>query len=541
MGVRYHRKRMHFNGIRFSVKMCLLISIYIFVFSDYCTSQETITNPEQQIIARDLPDGQFLYVLPYPVLPGDMRNIDYKSVTVNGEAVKPAHFMDAGYVHFAFDGSPARITITAYEPIKNFTISPRSYNIQARASGHQLTFSLLEPRKLIIKINELSPLFIFAEQLDRDWPEVYRDDVLNILDFDVDPTGKTVNTVQIQHAIQTTADLNGGRGGTLVIPPGKYLTGTLTMQSNVTLYLHGGALVQGTNNRDDYPDPTGVAEHLILFQNISNASIRGKGALDAAGIDLRTLFGLRHRLLLILDSENILIEDVTLRDSGAWNTHIIRSNEVILRNVKILCDVNLGNTDGIDPDSGSRITIEDSFVYSGDDPIVLKQTGRGGEPRTVENITVRRNILWTRKSALKIGTETRGGLFRNILFEDNDIVHADRGIVMYLYDGAVLENIRFINNRFEKIGGDRNQKLFHIEIRDRHGAGHIRNVLMKDVYAEDFSPNNSVIKGLNENHRVSGLVFENIVIGGKRRKNASEARITLNEYVDYIFVDGDNN
>jgi hypothetical protein len=532
--------RNHFSGIRFYVNICLLIVSYIFVSGAHCMSQETITNPEQQIIARDLPDGQFLYVLPYPALPGDVRNVDYKSLTVNGEAIKPVHFMDAGYVHFAFDGSPAKITITAYEPIKNFTLSPHSYNIEARASGHQLTFSLLEPRKLIVQINNLSPLFIFAEQLNRNWPEVHKDDVLNILDFDVDPTGKTVNTVQIQHAIQTTADLNGGRGGTLVFPPGRYLTGSLKMQSNVTLYLHGGALVQGTNNRDDYPDHTGVAEHLLLFHNVSNASIRGKGVFDAAGTELRTLSGLRHRVLLILDSENILIEDVTLRDSGAWNTHIISSNDVTLRNVKILCDVNLGNTDGIDPDSGSRITIENSFVYSGDDPIVLKQTGRGGEPQNVENITVRGNILWTRKSALKIGTETRGELFRNIIFEDNDIVHADRGIVMYLYDGAVLENIRFINNRFEKIGGDRNQKLFHIEIRDRHGAGHIRDVLIKDVYAEDFSPNDSVIKGLNENHRISGLVFENIVIGGRRRKNASEARIVLNEYVDYIFVDGDN-
>ncbi len=529
--------RNYFSGIRFYVNICLQIVSYMFVFSAYCTSQETITNPEQQIIARDLPDGQFLYILPYPTLQGDVRNIDYKSLTVNGEAVKLAHFMDAGYTHFAFDGSPARITITAYEPIKSFTISPRSYNIEARASGHQLTFSLLEPRKLIIQINDLSPLFIFTEQLGRDWPEVHEDDVLSVLDFDVDPTGKNVNTVQIQNAIHRTADLNGGRGGTLVFPRGKYLTGTLKMRSNVSLYLHGGALVQGTNNRDDYPDATGVTEHLLLFHNVSNSSIRGKGAIDAAGTELRTLSGLRHRVLLILDSENILIEGVTLRDSGAWNTHIIRSNDVTLRNVKVLCDINLGNTDGIDPDSGSRITIENSFVYSGDDPIVLKQTGRGGEARNVEDILVKGNILWTKKSALKIGTETRGGAIRNIIFEDNDIVHADRGIVMYLYDGAILENIRFVNNRFEKIGGDRNQKLIHIEIRDRRGAGHIRDVLIKDVYANDFSPNNSAILGLNESHRISGLVFENIVIGGQIRRSPEEARIFINEYVDFTFTD----
>lgn len=511
----------------------ILFSIisFVYVITLECNAQEVFTGAEQ-------PFGRQAWLLSYPTFPGDARNVDYKSMTINGEPVDLAHFKNAGYGHFAFDGSPINVTITTYEPIQSFNISPRSYGIEARASGHQLSFMLGQPHKFIVQVNDLSPLFVFAEKLENDMPVINDTDVLNVLDFDIDKSGNVANTGNIQRAIDATAGLNNGKGGTLVFPDGKYLTGTLKMRDNVTLYLHGGAIVQGTTNLDDYSDPLGIARHLIVFHSVTNAAIRGRGAFDAAGTKMRMLYRERHRVLMILDSQNILVEGVSLRDSGTWNTHIIRSDDVTLRNVKVLCDVNLGNTDGIDPDSGSRLLIEDSFIYAADDGIVLKQTGRGGEPRTVEDAVIRDNVIWTKKSALKIGTETRGDYFRNITFENNDIVHADRGMVIYLYDGAVCEDIRFVNNRFEYIGGDRNQKLIHMEIRDRGGAGHIRNVLIKDVYADDFSPNDSVIQGLNENHRVIGLVFNNIVIGGKVRSNAEEARIIFNEFVDYEFRQG---
>ena len=484
-------------------------------------------------MGAEQPNGNRAKLQLYAPFPGDSRNLDYKTLTVNGEPVRLAHINDAGYGYFAFDGKPVHITLTTWEPIRKYHISPHSFNIEARKSAHQLSFRLCEPRKLIIQINDLSPLFLFADVIEKQ-PDDTNSNVLNMLDFMVDSVKESVCTDQIQHAIDSTAKLNDHRGGILFFPAGKYLTGRLKMRDNVTLYLQAGAIIQGTKNEEDYIEFPGVRRHLILFNEVKNASIRGRGAIDAAGTDLRALFGMRHRVLLIQNCQHILIEGISLRNSGTWNTQIINSDHINFNNVKILNDVNLGNTDGIDPDSSSDLVFDNCFIYAGDDAIAIKQTSSENHLYS-ERIRVEQCVLWTRKSALKIGTETRGDVFRNIVFENNDVVHADRGMVIYLYDGALVENIQFINNRFEHIGGDRNQMLIHMEISDQTGQGRIRDVLIKDNLAYAFSPNNSQIIGLDENHRISNLTIQNLIIKDTIRKSLRDARVEINQFVEYEF------
>ena len=488
---------------------------------------------QRVIMGAEQPDGYRAKLQLFAPFPGDSRNIDYKTLTVNGEPVQLAHMNDAGYGSFAFDGKPVHITLTTWEPIRNYNISPHSFNIKSRKSAHQLSFRLYEPRKLIIQVNDLSPLFLFAEIIENQ-PVDTNSNVLNMLDFMVDPGGEAVCTDQIQHAIDSTAGLNDHQGGILFFPAGKYLTGHLKMRDNVTLYLQAGALIQGTKNEEDYIEFPGVSRHLILFDKVRNASIRGRGAIDAAGTDLRTLYGIRHRVLLIQNCQHILIEGISLRNSGSWNTQIVNSDHINFNNVKILNDVNLGNTDGIDPDSSSDLIVDNCFIYAGDDAVVIKQTRSENTPYS-ERIRVEKCVIWTRKSALKIGTETRGDVFRNIIFENNDIVHADRGMAIYLDDGALVENIQFINNRFEHIGGDRNQMLIHMVISEGTGQGRIRDVLIKDNHAHEFSPNHSQIMGLDENHRISDLTIQNLIIKDTIRKNLRDARIEVNHFVEYEF------
>ena len=488
---------------------------------------------QKVIMGAEQPDGNRAKLQLFTPFPGDSRNLDYKTLTVNGEPVQLAHINNAGYGYFAFDNKPVHITLTTWEPIRKYNISPHSFNIKSRKSAHQLSFRLCEPRKLIIQINDLSPLFLFAEVIEK-MPDDANSNVLNMLAFMGESEGESVCTDQIQNAIDSTAKLNDHRGGILFFPAGKYLTGRLKMRDNVTLYLQAGALIQGTKNEEDYIEFPGVSRHLILFDKVKNASIRGRGAIDAMGTDLRALYGIRHRVLLIKNCQYILIEGISLRNSGTWNTQIVNSDHINFKNVKILNDVNLGNTDGIDPDSSSDLMIDNCFIYAGDDAVAIKQTRSENIPYS-QRIRVEKCVIWARKSALKIGTETRGDVFRNIVFENNDIVHADRGMVIYLYDGALVENIRFINNRFEHIGGDRNQMLIHMVISDRTGQGRIRDVLIKDNNAHEFSPNNSQITGLDENHRISDLTIQNLIIKDTLKNNLRDARIEVNQFVEYEF------
>jgi polygalacturonase len=55
-------------------------------------------------------------------------------------------------------------------------------------------------------------------------------------------------------AIQRAIDVAANRGGgTVVVPAGRFLTGALTLRSNVTLRLEEGSVLLGSQDPADYP------------------------------------------------------------------------------------------------------------------------------------------------------------------------------------------------------------------------------------------------------------------------------------------------
>jgi polygalacturonase len=75
----------------------------------------------------------------------------------------------------------------------------------------------------------------------------------------------------------------------LFFPPGVYLTGTVLMRSNVKLYVDSGALIRGSRKATDYSVPPSTPgtrplnRALVLFDNVENAGIAGRGAIDMQG------------------------------------------------------------------------------------------------------------------------------------------------------------------------------------------------------------------------------------------------------------------
>ena len=73
---------------------------------------------------------------------------------------------------------------------------------------------------------------------------------LNVCDFGVLGDGVTNNTKSIAKVIET-AEKQGG--GTIYFPPGEYVTGTIELKSDMTLYLDSGAVILGSERPEDYP------------------------------------------------------------------------------------------------------------------------------------------------------------------------------------------------------------------------------------------------------------------------------------------------
>src|ERR1035437_8189538 len=99
-------------------------------------------------------------------------------------------------------------------------------------------------------------------------------------DFDVTAFGaKSDRSVNQAPAIQRAIDACArAGGGTVYFPAGDYLSGTITLKSNVTLHLSGGATLWGSRRIEDY-DPL----HLIYAQNAENIAIEGNGVINGDG------------------------------------------------------------------------------------------------------------------------------------------------------------------------------------------------------------------------------------------------------------------
>lgn len=460
---------------------------------------------------RHQPSPQAGQVFLYETLPGAHRSSI--SVRANGQDIFVEQYKDSNYARFAFSGT-VMITIASPDAV-SYTISPRRYDIKTIRNGDEVSFSLDAPRDLVLQGSK-EKLFLFASAPEEKAPQVGDSNVIDVTKYVTDKSGQSVQTVHIQQAI----DEAGNRHGIVYFPKGVYASGTLNMRSNASLYLSSGALLSGSSEAKDF------SQQFIAFEHVSNAKIYGPGVIDLHGMALRQQAGDQGRIKIVrtMGGSAIELRDVVLRDAGSWTVHLLGSDQVTVSNIKIINDLNNTNGDGIDPDGASHVTIDRAFIYTSDDCFAVKTSGTFGILQPVRNVVVKNAVCYTKKSALKVGTETRAAL-SDITFEQNDVVHADRAIALYMVDGSVMENIKYIGNTSETIEGNSKQRLIDIAIGDRKGIGQIKNVQIIDYTAYEASPRPSSITGL-DGHAVD-VVIKNMSIAGHLCTSIDQADIKM--------------
>jgi hypothetical protein len=447
----------------------------------------------------------------YPQPPGTQESAVF-SVTVNDQPVFVEKYNDINYAHFSLVGK-VDIKVTVKENIQKYTLSPKSYNIASTSSGKEISFSLNRPRKLILhKVNSLNEkLFIFADPLEDDPPQLDDPGVVNIMDYGVDNTGKQNENRKIQQAIDAVAAQSGG--GVLYFPPGSYKTGDLYMKSKVTMYLAGGARLY-------WNDRT-----FIRFEQLKNASLVGRGVIDGHGIRIN-------------ESNNVALQGIILRPhkDDYWSVEMKRSNYVTVYNTKVIADFGLGR-DGFDLNLASHVLIDNVFAYTGDDFVAVKAETQGPD---IEDINVRNSVFFTGASGCKVGTGTHNDFIRDITFENVDCVsHSYVALRLVSGDGATVEEIYFKNIRVEQFLSREGAIEATIDFRvytrvwpaDR--IGHIRDVYVMNLAADITMP--SYIIGFNEEHLLENVTLDNYYIEGRSVRNKEEGDIVTDrkgaEYV----------
>jgi polygalacturonase len=216
---------------------------------------------------------------------------------------------------------------------------------------------------------------------------------LSIINTGAIPDGKTLDTKAIQAAINQLATQGGG---TVIVPPGAFLTGALFLKPKVNLTIQAGGVLLGSTNIQDYPSmPTRIEGHTQVWRpamlnasGCDNLRITGDGTIQGGGKPYWDAFWTafhanpktknldidRPRNLFIEDSKNVLITGIFLRDSGFWNMHLYRCQHVTVEKVDIRAPDHTPSTDGIDVDSCQDVTIHGCYISDNDDNIALKGT-----------------------------------------------------------------------------------------------------------------------------------------------------------------------
>jgi len=368
----------------------------------------------------------------------------------------------------------------------------------------------------------------------------------SIRDYHAVGDGVTVDTEAFQNAIDAC---RAAGGGTVLVPPGRWLCGSLRLCSNMELHLEPGSVIICNLVPEDMKSDDGFSEKAAYYHfaaiDEENISVTGTGVIDGQGILTREEddgiseypllpdFTLRANTFYFRGCNNISMKDVTLRDASLWTVRMIGCRHVDISGIKILNCLRGANNDGIDPDACCDVTIRGCYIEGGDDAIVVKTTKAATERYgPCEDILVTGCTLISRGSAVKIGTETWGDI-RRVLFTNCIIKESNRGLGIWVRDGGTVEDIHvsdlLIETRmwgganFREVTPDwwgKGEPLFFSAGYRYHGKpqypGKIRRVRVSNITAKS---ENSIFMGGCPESSIENVLLENVVLRFDKRSN----------------------
>lgn len=319
----------------------------------------------------------------------------------------------------------------------------------------------------------------------------------NIFEYYAYNNGTTNNASAIQAAIDAAHNNGGGR---VIIPAGKYMTGTVILKSNVELHLMENAVLLGSTNPADYKT-LNRWQALIMADHANNISITGNGKIDGQGrvlaLHIDSLFyvgkldsadydfankrpkvTVRPQLIEFVDCADVVVKNITLQNSACWVQTYERCRNLIIDSITVRTDA-YWNNDGLDIDNCQNVRITHCDINSADDGICLKSQY---PDFFCDSIYIADCIVRSSASAVKFGTVSHGG-FKNVKIENIRVYDTYRSaIALECVDGGTMENI-FVNNITATNTG--NAIFIRLGERTKRGnGGTIHNVRIQNVFAE---------------------------------------------------------
>lgn len=374
--------------------------------------------------------------------------------------------------------------------VHDVKIRPSAQLIKYELKGNTVFFTLDKPQKLSLEVNgdKFHNLHIFANELEKEIPNPDEPDVIYF--------GPGV------HKPQDTP------GDTFNIP------------SNTTVYLAPGAVINGE----------------FVCKNVENVRFIGRGYIYEP-----------QRGFEITFSKNIEIDGITVINPTHYTVYGGQTQGLKINNLKSFsCR---GWSDGIDLMSCSDVAINGIFMRNSDDCIAI-YTHRWDFHGDSRNYDITNAILWADIAhPINIGlhgdTKKEVNIIENINFENITILEHDeddrnyQGCMAFsVSDHNLVRNITFENVWVENI---QEGQLFNMRVlyneKYSSGAGRgIKNITFKNIYYNGYDENHSIIEGYSDINSIENVLFENIVINGKRVSSFEEGNMKIGNYTKNIRI-----
>lgn len=331
---------------------------------------------------------------------------------------------------------------------------------------------------------------------------------ISILSHGATPDGKTLNTSAIQAAID---EVNASGGGRVIVPKGRFLTGSIVLKSNVDLHLEKGAVLLGSTDPKQYiqlHNNTCVGyKALLLAYQAERIALTGQGTINGQGsrlaLNIDSLFYigqidsvqyefpekrpkwfLRPQVIQFFDCKEVRVTDVTVKNSACWVQTYVLCEDLVIDGIRVESDA-YWNNDGIDIVDCRRVRVTNCDINAADDGICLKSylghiyythpTITGCDSILIQGCRVRSSA-----SAVKFGSASFGG-FRNVVIKDIRVYDTFRSaIALEVVGGGILENVLVDGIRATNTGNAIFLRLGQIH----REPGKLRNIVIRNMAVE---------------------------------------------------------
>lgn len=375
---------------------------------------------------------------------------------------------------------------------------------------------------------------------------------VNVTDFGAVGNGTFINTTAFRNAVDT-CHFTGG--GTVTVPQGNYLTGTIVLRSDVNLHLEPGAVILGSPGLNDYflnNEKVG----LIYCENAENVSITGLGTIDGNGDvfmnlkeykkissegtqycrqkgQFRVIDGVAqdgpvvplerpNQMIIFSNCRNVTVSDVVIRNSPYWTLHLADVDGGVISDVKIYNNLLVPNNDGIDLTSCSNINVTGCDIRGGDDGFAITGyshhfdlAGYKNIVHPSKNINVSNCNIVSRSSGIRIGGWDQNHM-SNYNFSNINITNSNRGIVLTVRDSGSISDMHFQNINIETRlhTGDwwgNGEPVQVAVLRGTPGVplGTIKNVYFSNIIAKSEA---GIVVWSSEESEIENLQFRDVAL-----------------------------